>query len=107
MTTLTYGPQKKKNHAIPIVDALEFDAVDVGVDPYVMGLLLGDGCLRTAVSISSVDDEIIESCRSEAGKFNLSLVKRGESIDYYFVGEYAELLAFKNEYLLNSIFRLK
>lgn len=29
------------------------------------------------------------------------------SDDYYFVGDYDELLAFKNEYLLNSIFRLK
>ena len=29
------------------------------------------------------------------------------SNNYYFVGDQAELLAFKNEYLLNSIFRLK
>lgn len=43
-------------------------------DPYVLGVLLGDGSLRTNLSITSEDDEITQAVAQEIYKFNLFLV---------------------------------
>jgi len=34
-----------KNHSIPMVRAVQFDAQPVPIDPYTLGVLLGDGCM--------------------------------------------------------------
>ena len=47
------------------------------MDPYLLGLLLGDGGLAHGVVISSVDVEILEYCQKQAEKFDCELVHRG------------------------------
>lgn len=57
--TLIY--QTQKNHAIPLVSPADFDVIDFAIDPYVIGVLLGDGCFRNGgVTFTPGDDEIAE-----------------------------------------------
>ena len=59
MNTLV-GHDGRKNHTIPMVNAVIFSGTEVPVDPYVIGLMIGDGCVRNSVaSLTSVDAEII------------------------------------------------
>ena len=53
-----------KNHSIPIVGPVQFAPAALPVDPYLLGVLLGDGSMSADhVSITSGDYELIESCR--------------------------------------------
>jgi N12 class adenine-specific DNA methylase len=50
-----------KNHAIPVVGPVDFQAAPVPIDPYLLGVLLGDGSISQGQArISTEDDEIIE-----------------------------------------------
>jgi len=58
---LRYGKDgKSRNYDIPVVRPIEFSKKELPIDPYVMGVLLGDGCLCNGISISNPDNEIIE-----------------------------------------------
>jgi phosphate starvation-inducible PhoH-like protein len=48
---------------LPLVDAVEFVPQDIPMDPYALGLLLGDGCLTTSTtpSFSTADEELAVS----------------------------------------------
>src|SRR5690349_259439 len=50
-------------YELPLVDAVEFVPQDVPMDPYALGLLLGDGCLTTSTtpSFSTNDPELAEA----------------------------------------------
>lgn len=54
-----------RNISIPIASALDLDVQPssrLSIDPYLLGLLLGDGCLQPkAISITSADEEIHQS----------------------------------------------
>tara|TARA_Y100000034_G_scaffold43496_3_gene53067 strand:- start:666 stop:2405 length:1740 start_codon:yes stop_codon:yes gene_type:complete len=52
----------QKVHRIPICESVEFDSRDVKINPYLLGILLGDGSLHknASISVSSKDVEIIE-----------------------------------------------
>jgi len=52
-----------KNHSIPIVGAVHFNAQPVPLHPYLLGTLIGDGCFRGhgSVSISSADKELLDA----------------------------------------------
>jgi phosphate starvation-inducible PhoH-like protein len=47
-------------YELPLVDAVEFEPQEVPMDPYALGLLLGDGCLTTSTtpSFSTNDPEL-------------------------------------------------
>jgi phosphate starvation-inducible protein PhoH and related proteins len=50
-------------YELPLVDPVEFAPRDVPVDPYALGLLLGDGCLTTSTtpSFSTADPELAQA----------------------------------------------
>jgi len=49
-----------RNWIIPKAGPIQFVEKDVLIDPYVLGTLLGDGCLcKSSIEICSADDEII------------------------------------------------
>lgn len=49
---------------IPTVNPILFDSVEkLPINPYLMGLLLGDGGLTSGVKISSIDEEILDSIK--------------------------------------------
>ncbi|GAA1800166.1 hypothetical protein GCM10009811_25060 [Nostocoides veronense] len=47
---------------LPLIQAAEFEPQDVPLDPYALGLLLGDGCITgsTTPAFSSSDEELVE-----------------------------------------------
>ncbi|HOV58495.1 MAG TPA: LAGLIDADG family homing endonuclease, partial [Rhodanobacteraceae bacterium] len=54
-----------KNHSIPIVAPVQFDSRAVPIDPYLLGVILGDGCIsHDGVVITTPDVEIISKCES-------------------------------------------
>jgi phosphate starvation-inducible protein PhoH len=80
MRTL-YGHDGRLNHSIPLCDPVEFSKRNVPIDPYTMGILLGDGCIKYGgVTLSTIDDEILESVQSTLHS-GVSL-KHKEGCDY-------------------------
>ena len=51
------------NHSIPMTAPLHFPQKEQPIDPYLMGLLLGDGCFRTngSVGFSKPDEELLSA----------------------------------------------
>lgn len=74
--TMTY--RGMKNHAIPMVGIVQFESRGVPIDPYVLGVLIGDGAIkRYAPVISNTENEIIEAVRARVpAGFILSEVER-------------------------------
>jgi phosphate starvation-inducible protein PhoH len=79
-----YTKRDRINHTIPISSPVDFVEQEVGINPYVMGCLIGDGCFRSHVGFSTADLEIIESIQnlveddisiSQRGQYNYALVK--------------------------------
>lgn len=56
----------RKNYSIPIINnPIDFEKKELKIHPYLMGILLGDGCFRgTSTIITSSDIEIINKCKS-------------------------------------------
>lgn len=75
---------------IPLVEPVFFEQKDLlPIDPYVLGVLLGDGYLRkNSVSISSADNQIIRLVEERLPS-ECCVVKRGgdDSYDYDIVGK--------------------
>lgn len=58
-----YGKSSRKHlkYFIPMNQAVDTEPIDYNVDPYVIGALIGDGCLRDcSLGLSSEDVEIVE-----------------------------------------------
>lgn len=76
------------NHYIPLTSPLHFERNEVIIDPYTMGVLLGDGCFRTgSINYSSMDEEIINSVNNSLPK-NINSSKIAENkCDYRICGK--------------------
>jgi superfamily II DNA or RNA helicase len=73
-----YGKHIRKLFRVGV----DFSKKQLSMDPYLMGLLLGDGSFHASVGITSVDDEILSYCKDEAEKLGLKLRKNG--LTYFF-----------------------
>lgn len=60
---------------------VEFSKKELSIDPYFMGILLGDGSLGDSIGITSKDEEIISYCSDMAEKFGLQI--RKSDITYF------------------------
>ncbi|MDQ2768942.1 MAG: SNF2-related protein, partial [Bacteroidota bacterium] len=70
---------------IPMVKPVEMAAQPVPVDPYFMGLLLGDGCFRqNTIRLSTGDAEIVNYVARELPP-TLAMRRNGNTCDYLFV----------------------
>ncbi len=60
---------------IPYVDAINFEPKNLHVDPYLMGLLLGDGSFSNygTIKLTSADEEILDYVRKEIAQHTLEL----------------------------------
>lgn len=58
--TVHVGKKKESNYAIPLIDFVRYPTQNLPVDPYLLGVWLGDGS-KDGNIITTVDDEILES----------------------------------------------
>lgn len=55
------GHDGRKNHTIPLISAVKFEEKYLPIDPYVLGVLLGDGGIsQQSVVVSTQDIEILD-----------------------------------------------
>lgn len=74
---------------IPIVKPIEFQEKDLKINPYVLGCLLGDGCItvKNGIGFSSIDSQLIDEISSRLPE-NHNMVISGKSIkDYYLTAD--------------------
>ncbi|HEX3823491.1 MAG TPA: PhoH family protein [Mycobacteriales bacterium] len=71
-----------RNFELPLVNPVEFEPREIPLDPYALGLLLGDGCITSSStpSFSSRDPELAEAL--EAAMPGTEVRLRGRGIDY-------------------------
>lgn len=85
LNSYTYSKLKKLNYKIPIIEPVEFDDKEVIIDPYVLGVILGDGNITNGNQPNFVtkDVEIIENVKKRTDKvLTISELKRNiKSID--------------------------
>jgi len=115
------GFGKIKTHLrlrLPKNEAIDFEEKEISssLDPYFLGLLLGDGSLsKTTISISAADEEIIDYCRNYYGENSIYQDKRTGCFTVSFRGLKRQIEKFglvgcrswekfiPKEYLLNCI----
>lgn len=85
------------NYCLPDRPIVEFEEhSELSIDPYFIGLLLGDGGLSTgSIYISSKDSEIVEYCYTQALQYECQLKKCGDCT-YRFSTTSKESGRFKN-----------
>ena len=68
----------RKIYKIPMVDNIEFVEKPVELDPYVLGVLLGDGCFgKHSITLSSSDKEIVDHLQQKLkNKIELKYIGR-------------------------------
>jgi predicted ribonuclease YlaK len=81
------GHDGRKNHSIPLTCPVDFTKKCLSIDPYLLGVLIGDGCVRNSVSFSSIDTEIINSVNEILEIENMKTCKKGTSCDYEIVNK--------------------
>ena len=65
--------QNFKNYLIPQIKPINFDFQDIPIDPYVLGVMLGDGCLNESMCFDTKDDDIINNVSKFYGENNISI----------------------------------
>lgn len=71
----------------PLSIPVDFKAQELLIDPYLMGLILGDGCLAGInVGFSSADQEIIDSINIILSNTSCHIKKRDGLYDYSIIG---------------------
>ena len=62
-------PAPLQRFATPAVGVVQMDAQPVEIDPYVLGILLGDGGLTQGISLASADAEIVAAVAEEVRRY--------------------------------------
>ena len=76
-------------HYIPIVKPIEFEKQELEIDPYVLGCLLGDGCLvvKDGIGFSSGDKEMIDEISLRLPEKHNMVLCKNSKIDYYLTAD--------------------
>lgn len=87
--TLKVYKTQVNNHKIPLVKPVEFNESENIINPYIMGILLGDGTLTENYSVyfTSSDEQIAENCQALLPSNVLCKVKNTvkNSFNYSFI----------------------
>lgn len=67
---------------VPISDHIFFEDCDISIDPYILGCLLGDGCLSDGQAVISTSDEEILAAFEEYCTNNSLQIKHKGQYDY-------------------------
>lgn len=86
VNTLTVRNGTRTNHAIPVCDPIQLPERNLPIDPYVLGVWLGDGATN-ASRITSMDNEIIRSVTMAGYPVSsIATQENNQSSTYYFRG---------------------
>ncbi|QMW67594.1 PhoH family protein [Mumia sp. ZJ1417] len=71
-----------RRYEIPMVDPVEMEPKDIPIDPYALGLLLGDGCLttKTTPTFTTADPELADALEGLLPA--IQVARRGSDYDY-------------------------
>jgi phosphate starvation-inducible protein PhoH len=75
------------NHSIPLTKPVEFENRPVYIDPYIMGILIGDGGLTQHITFTSADIEIVEEIKKNLPLYYTVNTNRDDGISYSIVYE--------------------
>lgn len=75
-----YTKNGKRNHLIPMTEPVQFPKKELFLEPYLMGLILGDGGISIVnrIIISTGDQEIVDYLDSISEKYSISFRKTGK-----------------------------
>lgn len=80
------GKYSTWNLYLPLVDPVQFNEDEVpDFDPYVLGIIIGDGCLRDHCGFSNTEQDIIDTVTTYANSLGDTVKKSGDN-DYRFTG---------------------
>lgn len=71
-----------RQHFIPIVKPIKFYKKELSVSPYLLGILLGDGCIKNWVQFSTMDKEILDNIQLLLPNGVFIKKKKGDNCDY-------------------------
>lgn len=88
---LSWSKNRKHLYKLIRSDSIKsFDTpqTDLPIDPYFLGILLGDGGMTTTINVTTPDKEVAEMLYREAEKRNMYLHKEpaGKAFTYFFKG---------------------
>jgi intein/homing endonuclease len=91
---------------IPIVKPIEFKELELKIDPYVLGCLLGDGNIttRSSVGFTSIDVDIVSEIQERLPIKHNIILKKNSTKDYYISGyrKHNEIINNIRNYKLNG-----
>lgn len=90
-----YTKRGRINHTIPITSPVEFSEKKILIDPYLFGILLGDGCFRGKIELTTADKEIIDTIQKSITDDEMEIKYR----DRYDYGIISETKTSKNKYI--------
>lgn len=93
------GEKRIKNFSIPLQCAY-MEENKVPIDPYLLGVIIGDGCSRNGITITTKDIEIIEEC-TKILPDNVKIKKQNSS--KYIYGIVNKNYSWKNPNLLKKL----
>lgn len=83
LDSLKYGQDERRNHSIMATAPLSFEKKELPIDPYLLGLLLGDGSFRgLSLTYSSSDPELVEAVKLAVDSFECDVVSIPNSCDF-------------------------
>lgn len=112
-----YGSCPRDKWYIPVVENINFEERKVLIDPYTLGVLMGDGCFRKeSISLSNPDQEILERLKlpenmelRHTDKCDYRIATNGSSNSlYHYLSQYglADLYSYEkfipNDYKWNT-----
>ncbi len=66
------------NHYLPRNSAMQFDAIELPLEPYTLGALLGDGSISNHITLFNTDSDIIARVENEVKKYGCRLHSSNE-----------------------------
>lgn len=87
LETLTHGTRPENNHRVRLAEPLDLPDADLPIDPYTLGVWLGDGTSENAnLTCSSDDGELIENLRSAGTVVTFKAAYTGSKACKYLMG---------------------